>query len=214
MLKEQIVEAAKRLFSQNGVKRVSMNDVAGEAGVSKRTLYELFENKEALLVEILRSVHLYMLASLGQLEIESRTALDIILLFNQKMLQNPTYYCNAFYDDLHRYPEAVVALQEEKKLLMDRILSLLKRGVDEGIFLPEINYDMIILMAKEYMKMSPPPKVFKRYAHEEVRNTFFLILIRGICTDAGRKVLKYYMIKGYYDNLRQQPPAHLFQREE
>ena len=46
MIKEQIINTAFDLFSQYGIKSVSMDDVAKAAGISKRTLYESFEDKE------------------------------------------------------------------------------------------------------------------------------------------------------------------------
>ena len=51
MIKEQIINTAFDLFSQYGIKSVSMDDVAKAAGISKRTLYESFEDKEPLLIE-------------------------------------------------------------------------------------------------------------------------------------------------------------------
>ena len=55
MIKEQIINTAFDLFSQYGIKSVSMDDVAKAAGISKRTLYESFEDKETLLIEGSRS---------------------------------------------------------------------------------------------------------------------------------------------------------------
>jgi AcrR family transcriptional regulator len=205
MLKEQIIATANRLFSNNGIKKVSMCDIAKAAGVSKRTLYESFNNKEALLIRILDAAHSQTFACLNKLDSGTPTSLDIILLFNQELLMNPTYYCDAFYDDLLRYPGAFAALQEKKKFLLDKVMILLERGVQEGVFLPDINYDMIVLLVREYMKMSPPSGIFKKYAHEEVRNTVFSLFIRGICTDDGRRILKQYAVKGYYDTSAQRP---------
>ena len=51
MIKEQIINTAFDLFSQYGIKSVSMDDVAKAAGISKRTLYESFGDKETLLIE-------------------------------------------------------------------------------------------------------------------------------------------------------------------
>ena len=49
MKQEQIIEAARRLFHQFGFKKVSMDEIAKEAGVTKRTIYMYFESKEELL---------------------------------------------------------------------------------------------------------------------------------------------------------------------
>lgn len=49
VIKEQIMLTAFDLFSEHGIKNVSMDDIAHNASISKRTLYELFEDKETLL---------------------------------------------------------------------------------------------------------------------------------------------------------------------
>lgn len=51
MNKEQIMMTALDLFSQHGIKSVSMDDLARNMGISKRTIYEFFEDKETLLAE-------------------------------------------------------------------------------------------------------------------------------------------------------------------
>ena len=51
--KENIVEAALRCFKQYGPQRTSMADIAEEAGVSRKTLYRVFEDRTALIEHIL-----------------------------------------------------------------------------------------------------------------------------------------------------------------
>ena len=48
--KKAIIMTALRLFLKKGIRAVRMDDIANEMGISKRTLYELFENKEELLL--------------------------------------------------------------------------------------------------------------------------------------------------------------------
>ena len=89
MIKEQIINTAFDLFSQYGIKSVSMDDVATAAGISKRTLYESFEDKETLLIEGID----HNTESLGQyltgLEKEPFNALEEILGFYEEMMKNP-----------------------------------------------------------------------------------------------------------------------------
>lgn len=54
MKKEQIVSAAYKMFSNHGYKNVSMDDIAKEANVTKRTVYKYFESKEQLLAYIIK----------------------------------------------------------------------------------------------------------------------------------------------------------------
>ena len=51
MTKEQVMTTALDMFSQYGIKSVSMDDIARNTGISKRTIYEFFEDKETLLQE-------------------------------------------------------------------------------------------------------------------------------------------------------------------
>jgi AcrR family transcriptional regulator len=198
MLKEHIIVTALHLFSQNGIKKVSMNDIVRNAGVSKRTLYDFFENKEMLLMQILETDNARVSEYLKKLTEESYSALEIILLFNRKMMMNPTWFCNAFYDDIKRYPEAYEYMIQKKNLFLSKLVSLLNRGIAEGFFIPEINFDIIAFLAKRHLNMSPPPEKDVKGTYTDIYNTVFLIFIRGICTDAGRKILERYAIREHY----------------
>ena len=76
VIKEQIMLTAFDLFSEHGIKNVSMDDIAHNASISKRTLYELFEDKETLLTECINLSYTKMRLSMKRLESEPITALD------------------------------------------------------------------------------------------------------------------------------------------
>jgi AcrR family transcriptional regulator len=201
MLKEHILAIALDLFAQNGIKKVSMDDIARKAGVSKRTLYEFFDDKETLLKSILNANFTRASEYLTKLTEGAYTALEIVLLFNDKLMTKPVWYCNAFYDDIKRYPAAYEHMMQNKKKFLDMAIVLLKKGVKEGLFHPGINFDIVALLARQQMDMSPPSEKFREYSPVEVSNTIFLIFIRGICTDAGWKILERYSVKKYYRKL-------------
>ncbi|MDR1102792.1 MAG: TetR/AcrR family transcriptional regulator [Tannerella sp.] len=195
MLKEHIIATTLELFARNGVRKVSMDDIARRAGVSKRTLYEFFDDKETLLVQILETNFNRAGECLARLTKETYTALEIFLLFNEKLMATPVWYCEAFYQDICRYPEAYACMKRGKQKFLDMATLLLKQGIREGVFCSDIDFDIIALLAREQMEMSQPAGVFCKYSHTDVHNTFFLLFIRGICTDAGRKILERYSVK-------------------
>ncbi len=132
MIKEQIINTAFDLFSQYGIKSVSMDDVAKAAGISKRTLYESFEDKETLLIEGID----HNTESLGQyltgLEKEPFNALEVILLFYEEMMKNPRWFNEKFYEDLKKYPKAQQKIEMNKARMGKRCMDLFTRGVKEG----------------------------------------------------------------------------------
>ena len=75
------MSTAFNLFSQYGIKNVSMDDIAHNMNISKRTIYELFDNKETLLIESMDINYTHMRTFMEQLEKEPVTALDVMLLF-------------------------------------------------------------------------------------------------------------------------------------
>lgn len=53
-LRERIIRTSMMLFKRHGIKQVRMDDVAGELGISKKTLYGAFSDKEAILLEVVK----------------------------------------------------------------------------------------------------------------------------------------------------------------
>ncbi len=177
------------LFSQYGIKSVSMDDIARNMSISKRTLYGFFDDKETLLVEGLNYINGRLSSFLAQLEKEPHTALDIILLFYEELMKRPRWYSRKFYEDLKRYPKAMERKESEKSEFNMVCARLFNRGVKEGVFQEEVNFEIVGLLAKEQLKMLHPSKTFSKHSNAEVYNTVLITFLRGICTDKGRTIL-------------------------
>ncbi len=199
MIKEQIINKAFDLFSQYGIKSVSMDDVAKAAGISKRTLYESFEDKETLLIEGID----HNSESLGQyltgLEKEPFNALEVILLFYEEMMKNPRWFNEKFYEDLKKYPKAQQKIEMNKARMGKRCMDLFTRGVKEGVFQEGINFEIMALLVKEQTKMLRPSNVFSKHSITEVYNTILLTFLKGISTEKGRAILDRFDLKQSYD---------------
>jgi AcrR family transcriptional regulator len=103
-----------------------MDDVARRANVSKRTLYDFFRDKESLLIEVLDKMREPFSEQIGLLEKRTDTALETILLFNEKLMENPIWLCDDFIEDIKRYPKAFQTLLEGKRVVLNKIIELLR----------------------------------------------------------------------------------------
>jgi AcrR family transcriptional regulator len=191
-IKEQILMTAFDLFSQYGIKSVSMDDIAHHTAISKRTLYEFFADKETLLVEGIELTHSSFYASVTQLEKEQHTAIDIILLLYEELMKRPRWYSLKFYEDLKKYPKAVERKESEKTKFAALCTRLFNRGVKEGVFQADVNCEIVILLAKEQLKMISPSKTFSKHSNIEVYDTILMTFLRGISSDKGRAILDHW----------------------
>ncbi|MDH6304798.1 AcrR family transcriptional regulator [Parabacteroides sp. PF5-5] len=190
MIKEQIITTALDLFSQYGIKNVSMDDIARNMSISKRTLYGFFEDKETLLMEGVEYTNNRLGTFLSQLEKEPHTALDIIILFYEELMKRPRWYNPKYYEDMRRYPRVMEKRECDKSSFTTICTRLFNRGVKEGVFQDDVNFEIVGLLAKEQMKMIRPSKTFSKHTNSEVYNTVLITFLRGICTDKGRKILE------------------------
>ena len=78
-LREKIIETANTQFQTHGIKEVKMDDIAAALGISKRTLYQLFKDKEELLYESIRYGHKLSVDKAKQLIRNASDTMDVIL---------------------------------------------------------------------------------------------------------------------------------------
>ena len=178
-----------------------MDDIARNTGISKRTIYEFFEDKETLLQEAIKYHNNTMRKILSELEKGPFTALDVFVLFYEEFMKHPRWYIKRYYDDLKRYPKAVEQAEKDKADFTTRCIKLLNRGGKEGVFQKDLNIEILALLAKEQLKMIQPSKAFVNHSVTEVFQTVLCTFLRGICTEKGMVILERYALKHSYDML-------------
>ncbi|MBV6644446.1 MAG: TetR/AcrR family transcriptional regulator [Cyclobacteriaceae bacterium] len=191
-MKEKILEGAGELFMRLGIRSVTMDDVARSVAVSKKTLYQYFENKDALVTE----------SMLQRLEQEKKDFLDIeehssnaieelhkIAVLIRQMVSsiNPSvlydiekYHRNAwdhFMDYKHKFVRGYV----ERNIV---------KGISEGYYREEIDAEIIATLRDEQVQLCFNPKAFplEKFQVAEVQMQIFDHFVHGLLTDKGREL--------------------------
>ena len=142
-LRQRILDTAMQAFVAQGIKAVRMDDIAQKLGISKRTLYEIYENKEVLLFEGLKKAYAIDERKLMRVAAESKNVMDIIFYAFRRKIEALRSINPAFYSDLERYPQLLAFLDEERRRDQRQILGFFSRGVAEGIFRSDIDYELV-----------------------------------------------------------------------
>lgn len=197
--KKDLTIIALDLFSRYGIKSVSMDSIAKKANISKRTLYEYFDDKETLLSNALEYDCKGHVELVKRLEENLESVIDILIYLYDEIMQMPRWYNRKFYDDLMKFPRAQEVRQKYFDQFLQTLMKWFIRGVEEGVFKDDINFEIVVLLAKGYAKMIRPSHTFSRFSSRDVYNTILQVFMRGICTEKGVQILDRHIREKRYE---------------
>lgn len=184
-LQPLIISEAERLFRKKGIKSVTMEEISKNLHISKRTIYELYTNKENLLIEVL---NVSIISNKQHLEDFSRkcdNVMDILIESFRLQLQVSLNTNPDFYYDLEKYPRANAMLNDRRDDERKDSSRFFEKGVSEGYFIPNIDFDVlmrIIYVTKDALRNDA---YLKKLTFKDILDNYVSILIRGICTQKG-----------------------------
>lgn len=176
-------------FSTRGIRAVKMDDIARQLSISKRTVYELYANKEQLLYEGVRYYHQIHEQQMHELVEQGKSVMDIVLEAYRHQVDNMKTVSPQFYDDLKKYPRVLKLIESHNRHNRIAIIDFLKRGVSEGYFRGDLNYDIVVLMFDAIGQAIMTGKLYRRFDMEQVFKSMVFTSLRGICTTMGASVL-------------------------
>ena len=189
-LKGRILKAAMKAFAEQGVKAVRMDDVAQSLSISKRTLYEIYEDKEELLYQGVVQFDQEAKQSMSAFIEQAPSVMDIILEAYQRRVVRTGSVNPLFYEDIQKYPKVVDYLNKEREHTYASFIELLRRGVSEGYFRTDIDYELVAQMFNAINTFVMTQHLLSRYSIQEVFTNMLLVPLRGFCTEKGLQVIE------------------------
>lgn len=194
-LSEKILQTALCVFKSQGVRAVKMDDIAKRLSISKRTLYEVFSNKEDLLFEVVKREKQQTRAFMTDLAAHNCNVMEQIIAFYKIKAEELRTTNAAFYEDIHRYPRIIRFLKSQHENSADSAREFFQRGVDDGYFRADVNYDIVSLMAEVEVNYTMSSKFYKKFSLLDIYKSIVLVSIRGFCTPKGLKMLEEHIEK-------------------
>ena len=194
--RERITEEAAVLFMKFGIRSVTMDSIAHHLGMSKRTIYENFADKDELLISVINSMASKQKDVFMKIMNEADNVIEALfemlrIASNHLTNINPTYFM-----DLKKYHYKVYEhiCQKGDIRNFEMSLAMLRRGVEEKIFREDINIDIVNAGIHSVIDSTRdnddlPPEKYSRF--EIIDNLLFNYLI-GISTAKGQKLINKY----------------------
>lgn len=193
LLKERIVEHASKAFAQRGIRQVKMDELAATMSISKRTLYELFGDKESLLMEVLIHTHHEKLQMLEEVRQNSDNVMEIIVAFYQYSIRQLEKTSLKFFEDLERYPRVREMIESSKQHNAKNVSEFFQTGIEQGIFVKDLKPEILECLFGEQMERVLRSDLVKQFTISQIFENTMLVMLRGISTAKGLEIIDKYL---------------------
>jgi len=194
-IKEKILQTAETLFMRYGIKSVTMDDLAKELAISKKTIYQFFKDKNEVVCLTTRAHLEKEQRDISDIHSQAENAIQEIYLISKIFRQRVLGLNPSLLFDLERYhPEAWAIFQEYREVFMSQLRETLQRGQEEGYFRAEIDVDVMAVLRLHEIQVSFDPRIFSpnHFDYKQVQMALTDHFVNGITTQKGKQLLDSY----------------------
>ena len=188
-LKEKILSHAMREFRAKGIRAVTMNDIAQSLSISKRTVYEIYKDKEEILLDGLRFQYKIGDERIKEAVVTCTNVIEKLAVFYNLHFHELAYFSPEFSNDIQKYPKAKELIEGNIVERNKRALEFFKHGVEEGFFRADVDYNVVMEIGSKSSRNVMEERLYEKYPIQHIFRNFLLLYLRGICTLKGVQLL-------------------------
>lgn len=187
--KEKLLESISELFLTYGLRSTSMDDICTHLKISKKTLYQIFENKDDVVVQVMRYRGEARLRETNMQELMQMNPVHVLYGIKKHIINDLSSRLPANFFDMKKYhPEVDKKISaEDCRFVTGLLTAILSNGMEEGYFQKDLNMEVQIhLFSKQMSILSEPESISTRkYSIPVVISTIVDNFIRAISTGKG-----------------------------
>lgn len=191
---QDIINCALRMFNKFGIRSVTMDDVAQELGISKKTIYKYFENKADLVHKSVRTAYEGMRCRLHEIHENADNSIDELIEIDKvvgAVMEN--HNPGMRYQLQKYYPQTYNSLYEGRHDLIHKVISEnIEKGKKDGWFREEANTDIITFLYCSKVETMPEEEeaLLEKYTIKQMTRQALEYHIRGLATHKGLTYLE------------------------
>ncbi|EID76383.1 TetR/AcrR family transcriptional regulator [Imtechella halotolerans] len=193
-MKEKILQYAADKFLSHGFKSVTMDDIASEMGVSKKTLYQHFSNKTALVKETVTFVMSNINCNIDLLRQEGINPISelfkVISLVQHTLKDEKS---SPQFQLMKYYPKIYNAVRQEQFFIIEQCIGdNIRRGIQQGIYREDVDISLATRFYFNGMMELKNSDIFspQQYHMPVLMTSFLEYHVRAIATSKGVKILE------------------------
>lgn len=197
-LKLRIIRKASELFRAHGIRAITMDFIATETGISKRTLYEIFADKDSLLIETLEYQEEQNGKERKELAKTCSSSFELCLKEYERVIHGIRRVNRNYMRDLQKYhPKVAVYFEKNREANMKRMMENTEKGMAEGYIRPELNSKILALLLQAQLEILISSDVIEKnqLSFLDVFETIVMNYARGIATAKGLALLEEHLSK-------------------
>ena len=191
--REKIIEGAAELFRIYGIKAVTMDTLSAHLGMSKRTIYEVFSDKDELLIGVLRSMAEKQKLLSRKVLAESDNAIAAIFKLIEMSLAHISEMSPAFIADMKKFHFEVLIKKTEQCEMPDYrdSVEFIERGIKEKLFRKDINADIVNRCLDSLAKLTLNTELYplEKFIRRDVIRNVMINYLKGIATPEGLELI-------------------------
>ncbi len=192
--RERILAKAEELFMRYGIKSITMDDIARELAISKKTIYQYFQDKDTLVEEVADRHFQQDEEEICKISEYAENAIDEVILMSQHLKNRLKGVNPSVFFDLQRYHPKTWTLWQAHKhnFIIAQVRKNLVQGISEGLYRQDLDVEALAILRVTEIEMSFDIQLFppNKFDLINLQITFLEHFIRGIVTSKGLNVLE------------------------
>lgn len=194
--RERILAKSHELFNRFGFRRVTMDEIALKTGMSKKTIYQTFSNKDEIVSAVVEEHLKKSFITCEANSQQSENAVHEIFLNIDMVVELMSEMNPALLEDLEKFFPAVFTrlYQHKNEYIYQKVKENLERGIKEGLYRENLNIDVLSKFRVEtlFIPFNQAIYPYGKYNLAEVEIQTLELYLYGITNNEGQKLIKQY----------------------
>jgi AcrR family transcriptional regulator len=192
-MKEKIRDTASQLFLERGFKSITMDDIANEIGMSKKTIYSEYSNKTSLVEDCVMNKFCHLSDGIDLIIAMEKNAIEELYEIKKYVMSHlndekssPQFQLMKYYPKIHKNLKLMQFDKMHKCILLN-----VDRGLEQGLFRDNINPEFVARIYFTGLNSIKDQNMFplEQFPIGKLMDSFLEYHIRGIVTPKGKTIL-------------------------